>query len=208
MSASRIRTINFQLQCSICYLNFKDYDKIMIMSDCDHYFHDCCVEQWIHSNNYCPICRCSIIPENLVRDMISMCVFSRISSFYTCTEYADNLDIIKQTIREIVIRGMKVHFESHDITTRQKLIDIVHYYRDKICELLHLNTTTYKILEHPIVKVYNIYTYRNTLLNNILRKGVRIIPADDSEDDEEEEEPKRPLRVIRGVISIFSALSK
>ncbi len=217
MSASRIRTINFQQQCSICYVNFKDHDKIMIMSDCEHYFHDTCIESWLDNKNYCPLCRCCITTDELLRHIITMCVFNRISGFYNCQEYRLNLDMIKDIIRTIKIRDISINLDDFDISTRIKMIDIVYERRDIICESLTLNPTTFNVLEHPIVKIYNVYSYRNVLLNNLLRKPVFMTSrreesdtdsdsdSDSDSDDEVRQVQTRSGMLLRGAIQLINA---
>lgn len=43
-------------QCSICLEEFKSGDKRKIMP-CLHGFHENCLDQWLHTNGSCPICK-------------------------------------------------------------------------------------------------------------------------------------------------------
>jgi len=49
-------------ECSICYENF-DNNKNIYITECEHLFHNKCLEEWKKYNNVCPcpICRLSDI---------------------------------------------------------------------------------------------------------------------------------------------------
>lgn len=177
----------------------------MIMSDCDHYFHDTCVESWLAIRTHCPVCRCCITTDALIREIITMCIFNRISGFYDCQTYLDNLDIIQDTIRAITIRDVSIDIDSFNISSRIKMIDVVYERRDIICEAFNLNSTTYNILEHPIIKLYNVFTYRNVLLNNLLRKAVVMTARTYDEEDSEDESEEIEVPVIRTTAATTTA---
>ena len=42
--------------CNVCLENYKEGD-ISIKLDCEHYFHDKCIIQWLKMRNTCPVCR-------------------------------------------------------------------------------------------------------------------------------------------------------
>ena len=46
--------------CSICLENFVKKDKIITL-DCEHYYHDDCITNWLKKDQSCPLCR-----ENLL----------------------------------------------------------------------------------------------------------------------------------------------
>ena len=48
--------------CSICLENYNDIEennKIVILR-CSHIFHKFCIDEWIHINKNCPLCKRSI----------------------------------------------------------------------------------------------------------------------------------------------------
>ena len=51
-------------ECIICLINFKKSDKITILP-CTHMFHSFCVESWLKSKDFCPVCKHKIVRGNL-----------------------------------------------------------------------------------------------------------------------------------------------
>ena len=45
-----------QTTCVICFENFNNNDQIRILN-CNHYFHDQCINEWLTKNPNCPVCR-------------------------------------------------------------------------------------------------------------------------------------------------------
>ena len=43
--------------CTICLEFFKDKDTISILN-CNHKFHNKCIQPWVDNQSTCPICRC------------------------------------------------------------------------------------------------------------------------------------------------------
>ncbi|XVF53071.1 hypothetical protein PTKIN_Ptkin05aG0070100 [Pterospermum kingtungense] len=50
--------------CSICLSEYKAKDKIRTITDCGHYFHDDCIDEWLKRNAACPICRNKLDQES------------------------------------------------------------------------------------------------------------------------------------------------
>ena len=48
--------------CSICREVFTGRDIIRTLNNCDHFFHQRCIDEWLISNNTCPQCRQNINP--------------------------------------------------------------------------------------------------------------------------------------------------
>lgn len=44
-------------QCSVCMDNFKYGDKVKELKKCKHAYHTKCIDQWLESENKCPICK-------------------------------------------------------------------------------------------------------------------------------------------------------
>ena len=42
--------------CSICIANLNKTDLVSLLF-CKHLFHTVCIEEWLNSNNTCPLCR-------------------------------------------------------------------------------------------------------------------------------------------------------
>ncbi|KAI4326111.1 hypothetical protein MLD38_031456 [Melastoma candidum] len=43
--------------CAICLLDYREQDLVKIMPECDHCFHDHCVDEWLKRQATCPLCR-------------------------------------------------------------------------------------------------------------------------------------------------------
>ncbi|XP_073128346.1 putative RING-H2 finger protein ATL21B [Henckelia pumila] len=43
--------------CPICLEEFKPQETIRSITDCEHCFHDSCIDLWLSTHNSCPICR-------------------------------------------------------------------------------------------------------------------------------------------------------
>lgn len=50
---------NIHKNCSICFDDFSNDDKISI-TECNHSYHTNCIEKWIKNKRTCPICRRTI----------------------------------------------------------------------------------------------------------------------------------------------------
>ncbi|XP_010557977.1 PREDICTED: putative RING-H2 finger protein ATL71 [Tarenaya hassleriana] len=49
--------------CSICLADYNDRDMIRVLPDCNHIFHDKCVDPWLFLSSTCPVCRTSPYPS-------------------------------------------------------------------------------------------------------------------------------------------------
>ncbi|CAN7036375.1 unnamed protein product [Brassica oleracea var. botrytis] len=49
--------------CSICLADYKKTDMIRVLPDCNHLFHDKCVDPWLMIHPTCPVCRSSPLPS-------------------------------------------------------------------------------------------------------------------------------------------------
>ncbi|XP_075477494.1 putative RING-H2 finger protein ATL21A [Primulina tabacum] len=43
--------------CPICLDEFKPKERVKSITDCDHCFHESCIDLWLRTHNSCPICR-------------------------------------------------------------------------------------------------------------------------------------------------------
>ena len=88
--------------CSICLLNFNVNDNL-IKTDCEHYFHDECLNTWVNTaysrntNISCPICRTPISTNNS-RDLLNL--IDSYSEFLNTINNIDN-NIFNNTINNI-----------------------------------------------------------------------------------------------------------
>jgi hypothetical protein len=88
--------------CAICLLNFNVNDNL-IKTECDHYFHDDCLNTWVNTNHSrntnisCPMCRTPISINNS-RDLLNL--IDSYSEFLTTINNIDN-NIFNNTINII-----------------------------------------------------------------------------------------------------------
>ncbi|KAL5719210.1 hypothetical protein ACHQM5_012020 [Ranunculus cassubicifolius] len=48
--------------CSICLSEYKPRETLRTIPDCKHCFHASCIDEWLHRNSTCPLCRNSPLP--------------------------------------------------------------------------------------------------------------------------------------------------
>ncbi len=48
--------------CSICLNPVNIRDRLYLVTPCDHFFHDECLEQWMDVKHECPVCRANLPP--------------------------------------------------------------------------------------------------------------------------------------------------
>lgn len=46
--------------CSICFVAFENSVLVTTLPQCNHYFHQDCIQEWFKSHGTCPICRLNI----------------------------------------------------------------------------------------------------------------------------------------------------
>jgi hypothetical protein len=45
-----------QTQCSICYEDFTVANRVKLLPECGHEYHDGCIGKWLESEKRCPVC--------------------------------------------------------------------------------------------------------------------------------------------------------
>lgn len=63
--------------CSICLADYKKMDMIRVLPDCNHLFHDNCVDPWLRLHPTCPVCRTSPLPSPAMTPVADVVPFSR-----------------------------------------------------------------------------------------------------------------------------------
>ncbi|XP_010423335.1 PREDICTED: putative RING-H2 finger protein ATL71 [Camelina sativa] len=63
--------------CSICLADYKKTDMIRVLPDCNHLFHDKCVDPWLKLHPTCPVCRTSPLPSPAITPVADVVSFSR-----------------------------------------------------------------------------------------------------------------------------------
>ncbi|EAR95618.2 anaphase-promoting complex subunit 11 RING-H2 finger protein (macronuclear) [Tetrahymena thermophila SB210] len=64
--------------CSLCLVEFVKGQKLRI-TICSHYFHSQCLEEWLESNENCPLCRQSFEIMDMI-DYISVQLYSKVNN--------------------------------------------------------------------------------------------------------------------------------
>lgn len=62
--------------CSICLADYKTTDMIRVLPDCNHLFHDKCVDHWLRLHPTCPVCRMSPLPSPAMTPVADVVPFS------------------------------------------------------------------------------------------------------------------------------------
>lgn len=42
--------------CSICYEDFSIANRVKILAECGHEYHDTCINKWLENEKRCPVC--------------------------------------------------------------------------------------------------------------------------------------------------------
>lgn len=51
--------------CTICLEEYKDMNDVTVLKSCGHDYHFGCVKKWLSMKNSCPICKASVLPDNM-----------------------------------------------------------------------------------------------------------------------------------------------
>ncbi|KAL1196927.1 putative RING-H2 finger protein ATL71 [Cardamine amara subsp. amara] len=62
--------------CSICLADYKTTDMIRVLPDCNHLFHDKCVDPWLRLHPTCPVCRTYPLPSPVMTTVADVVPFS------------------------------------------------------------------------------------------------------------------------------------
>ena len=62
-------------ECTICLLDYNDETKTK--TECNHFFHQECLDKWLETNNSCPLCR-----TELKKDMLCHPIYVLPSELY------------------------------------------------------------------------------------------------------------------------------
>lgn len=55
--------------CAVCLHEFTSGVEVRQLTNCRHVFHKCCLDPWVElGQRTCPLCRTSLLPEDLVAD--------------------------------------------------------------------------------------------------------------------------------------------
>ncbi|CAN8307748.1 unnamed protein product [Cochlearia groenlandica] len=63
--------------CSICLVDYIKTYMIRVLPDCNHLFHDKCVDPWLLVNATCHVCRTSPLPSPVMTHVVDDINFSR-----------------------------------------------------------------------------------------------------------------------------------
>ncbi|RCV20815.1 hypothetical protein SETIT_4G088200v2 [Setaria italica] len=53
------------LECAVCLSEFEDDEELRLLPRCSHAFHPDCIGEWLAGHVTCPVCRCSLDPQEL-----------------------------------------------------------------------------------------------------------------------------------------------
>ncbi|KZP09554.1 hypothetical protein FIBSPDRAFT_914053 [Athelia psychrophila] len=61
------RTPGSDERCPICLDDYQPSDPMLKLTDCSHWLHKDCLQQWLHGANTCPVCRKRVNGRNARR---------------------------------------------------------------------------------------------------------------------------------------------
>ncbi|KAL6861806.1 hypothetical protein ACP4OV_017506 [Aristida adscensionis] len=53
------------LECAVCLSEFADDEELRLLPPCSHAFHPDCIGEWLAGHVTCPVCRCSLDPDEV-----------------------------------------------------------------------------------------------------------------------------------------------
>ncbi|KAK3239359.1 hypothetical protein CYMTET_50719 [Cymbomonas tetramitiformis] len=59
-------------QCSVCLCDYEEDDALRKLPSCEHYFHVACIDQWLHENTSCPLCRMNLKHQAAGEDVVEL----------------------------------------------------------------------------------------------------------------------------------------
>ena len=62
--ASKDMAEEAEVQCAICREEYEDNDPVCVLP-CGHFYHTCCVREWLGINRSCPICGKEVVEEGV-----------------------------------------------------------------------------------------------------------------------------------------------
>ncbi|MCO5612843.1 hypothetical protein L7F22_067114 [Adiantum nelumboides] len=51
--------------CAVCLCEFEGEDRLRLLPKCSHAFHMDCIDTWLFSHSTCPLCRRSLLPDDV-----------------------------------------------------------------------------------------------------------------------------------------------
>ncbi|KAL2551348.1 E3 ubiquitin-protein ligase [Forsythia ovata] len=60
--------------CSVCLSGFQENESLRLLPKCSHAFHVPCIDIWLRSNKYCPLCRAPIVSNTNAAYQVSAVV--------------------------------------------------------------------------------------------------------------------------------------
>ncbi|WJX58034.1 RING-type E3 ubiquitin transferase [Trifolium repens] len=56
-------------ECSVCLNEFHEDETLRLLPKCSHAFHISCIDTWLRSHTNCPLCRASIVSNNVTPEV-------------------------------------------------------------------------------------------------------------------------------------------
>lgn len=95
---------HFNDDCPIC---LSDSKTDLIRTECGHFFHKKCLQNWLETNNTCPVCRFQIGPDMMVRFRLSVLPDTSKPFHFLVDvplEHSENIDYVVSVFYEIMSR--------------------------------------------------------------------------------------------------------
>lgn len=52
-----------QKECPICFESFALANRIKVLGECRHEYHEGCINKWLEEEQVCPVCKSSVLKE-------------------------------------------------------------------------------------------------------------------------------------------------
>lgn len=142
--------------CSICHEDIKEGERVCLLSDCKHGFHNTCIVKWFKEKHECPVCRKNynlIINNNsyeLMDDIERL--FLTYTIIYGILKKLNTAELFNQNKNNIKNICSSFRLLPVDLDSRYSFYIMKQYIANRISK--YLNIEKNKIRKHPSVYIW------------------------------------------------------
>jgi hypothetical protein len=132
--------------CSICLENISEGSRVRLLNECNHIFHNICIDKWFLEKSSCPTCRKEytlIIPKSNDSEIMSdidrlFMTWTLLHGILKKIKLATVFNEKKNDIRLVFARFRSLPV---DLDTRYSLASTKQYIAARICKIQNLHKT-------------------------------------------------------------------
>ncbi|CAM6085645.1 unnamed protein product [Calypogeia fissa] len=62
--AESFQGLKLDLDCAVCLSQFEEGEELRLLPSCKHMFHPACIDGWLKSHPFCPLCRSNVLSSS------------------------------------------------------------------------------------------------------------------------------------------------